>query len=259
MGYSFDDLGIGRAEVLGALDLVADGGEKLGAPARSVYLMDPRDQLLWDLHITLRAIAQLTGKKIAPEERGNYHLDAFNSLGFSYVIFDEQKVRELGIRGHLPVAIEDEHVLYSPEKDGVRNGLLNPLSARVRDVAQLNAADAFRVSYEHAIARMHFGIERRTADARQVKQARGLTCEGCGLDGEAAFGRDLAMSAMEAHHLVPVADMPEGGREVSTDDFAVLCATCHRLIHRLQSPDDLDGLRKLMRGKGPGKGLPWLR
>lgn len=56
------------------------------------------------------------------------------------------------------------------------------------------------------------------------------------------------MSCMDAHHLEPVADMPKEGRQVRFEDFKVLCATCHRLIHRLERPDDLNGLRALVTG-----------
>ena len=129
---------------------------------------------------------------------------------------------------------------------------------RIPNPESLHDAPPNHLAYESRIARTHLVFERRVASSRWVKARKGLICESCGLDGKAAFGAELAMSAMEAHHLVPVAQMPEAGRTVSTVDFAVLCATCHRLIHRLESPDDLDGLRKLVRGEGPGAGLPWL-
>ena len=29
-------------------------------------------------------------------------------------------------------------------------------------------------------------------------------------------------------------------------DFAVLCANCHRMIHRTSDPSDLEGFRKLI-------------
>jgi 5-methylcytosine-specific restriction protein A len=52
----------------------------------------------------------------------------------------------------------------------------------------------------------------------------------------------------EAHHLIPIAMLK--GQKVSRNpktDFAVLCANCHRMIHRFESPWDLDAFRKTMR------------
>lgn len=101
--------------------------------------------------------------------------------------------------------------------------------------------------YETRVLKAHRAWERRGGSTLFVKEIRGLTCEGCGLDAEAHFGREIAMSCIEAHHLKPVAEMPAEGRIINPHDFAVLCATCHRIIHRLESPNDLEGLRTVVR------------
>jgi 5-methylcytosine-specific restriction protein A len=38
-------------------------------------------------------------------------------------------------------------------------------------------------------------------------------------------------AAFEAHHLLPLALLAEG-RKTKLEDVALLCANCHRLIHR---------------------------
>lgn len=104
--------------------------------------------------------------------------------------------------------------------------------------------------YENTVLRWHLTQERQGAAGRLAKEMKPLICEGCGLDGVAAFGPELSSRCMEAHHLSPVSAMPEGGRIVDPiKDFAILCATCHRLIHGLTRPDDLPTLRKLWAGK----------
>jgi 5-methylcytosine-specific restriction protein A len=48
---------------------------------------------------------------------------------------------------------------------------------------------------------------------------------------------------------MPLAQLPEG-KPVSLDpvkDFRVLCANCHRMMHRRGAPDGVDELRELLR------------
>ncbi|SNY46466.1 HNH endonuclease [Pseudooceanicola antarcticus] len=256
MGYSFNDLGIGRRDVLEAIDALRFGLIEPTGRSRNAYIVDPRDEWLCDLKQVLQALEHITDRTLLPGYTTHRYRTDLKRAGFSLLVFEEQAQRALGVAGFDPVELEAAHMLHRSNGTTFRNWFGTARTPDRQDGPEVASDLRF---YESRVARWHLAFERLGQNARLVKQSQGLTCAGCGLDGEAAFGRDLAMSAMEAHHLVPVADMPEGGREVSTDDFAVLCATCHRLIHRLQSPDDLVGLRKLMRGKGPGKGLPWLR
>jgi len=38
-------------------------------------------------------------------------------------------------------------------------------------------------------------------------------------------------------------------KENKYDDFYILCATCHRAIHKLEHPDDLEGLKEIVSSK----------
>jgi len=78
---------------------------------------------------------------------------------------------------------------------------------------------------------------------KQAKRAFGaLSCEACGTTPSDAFG-DSADAAIEAHHLVPLSELPDAGTETTVDDLALLCATCHRLVHALDvSVEDLTAL-----------------
>ena len=60
-----------------------------------------------------------------------------------------------------------------------------------------------------------------------------LFCEvpGCGFDFEATYG-ELGNGFAEVHHLDPMRAMPHEGAIVTTEDLAVVCANCHRMIHR---------------------------
>ena len=56
-----------------------------------------------------------------------------------------------------------------------------------------------------------------------------LECEGCKTAHETLHGRK-AHGMYDVHHRKPIS---EGQRETKLDDLAVLCASCHRLIHRI--------------------------
>ena len=98
--------------------------------------------------------------------------------------------------------------------------------------------------------REHRRVEGRV-NSEKVKKHRGYVCEACGFDFEERYG-SLGHKYIEAHHLKPYSDLGAGKlRKLNLEtDFAVLCANCHRMIHRLDSPGDLDGLRDKIRHSG---------
>ena len=58
---------------------------------------------------------------------------------------------------------------------------------------------------------------------------------------------ELGAGFIEAHHLVPFARLQ--GHAIPLDpvaDFAVLCANCHRMAHRMNDPADIEGLRAVI-------------
>ena len=83
-------------------------------------------------------------------------------------------------------------------------------------------------------------LERRGAH-RQFINIRGYRCEACGWSiGEDE--REVWGSSFELHHLAPVHELLENEtREVRIEDFAVLCASCHRAIHRTEFVSDVEG------------------
>jgi hypothetical protein len=73
----------------------------------------------------------------------------------------------------------------------------------------------------------------------------GTTCMVCGFDFEATYGVQGAGYA-EVHHLRPVSSLRSRTRVDPRVDMVVLCANCHRMIHRhkdkMLSPDELKSL-----------------
>lgn len=80
----------------------------------------------------------------------------------------------------------------------------------------------------------HQRIERNSSAAKKVKQHLKTTCQCCGFNFTERYG-EIGEDFIEVHHLKPLSSL-EPGRAVFYDiekDFAVLCANCHRMIHRM--------------------------
>ncbi len=57
-----------------------------------------------------------------------------------------------------------------------------------------------------------------------------LSCQVCGFDFEKKYGK-LGSGFIEAHHTIPVSIMLEN-HKTSPNDIALLCANCHRMVHK---------------------------
>jgi predicted HNH restriction endonuclease len=56
-----------------------------------------------------------------------------------------------------------------------------------------------------------------------------LACEGCGTDAVEKYGH-IGAGVADAHHIRPLHTLTEA-TETALDDLALLCATCHRVVH----------------------------
>ncbi|MEH6690628.1 MAG: DUF3578 domain-containing protein [Pseudorhizobium pelagicum] len=95
---------------------------------------------------------------------------------------------------------------------------------------------------------LHRKLDRR-ANREMVRKAHGsAACQVCRLEFKEKYG-PLGDGYFEAHHLTPLASLAPGEarRYDYKADFAVLCANCHRMAHRLKDPSQLDVLRKALK------------
>ena len=74
-------------------------------------------------------------------------------------------------------------------------------------------------------------LERRGSNRKFIHK-KGFKCEACEWSIE-EDEQEIWGSSFELHHLVPFSELKENEKlSVSPEDFAVLCASCHRAIHR---------------------------
>lgn len=179
--------------------------------------------------------------------------------------FDAEPIH-LKDTGGLPKGYEAGHAFgrsYDPTQLPSEQELKADLAAMVRLYSALTArggldagifedagGDDFALGSNSTVIerrryRLHNRIERANLD--KVKKAHGYRCAVCEFNFVERYG-EIGKNFIEAHHLTPMSSLPED-KPVSMralEDFAVLCSNCHRMIHRLDDPADLDGLRGLL-------------
>ncbi len=63
-----------------------------------------------------------------------------------------------------------------------------------------------------------------------LKETGGLRCEACDFDFAVRYGK-LGYGFAECHHKIPVAQLTEG-HPIRLAGLAIVCANCHRMLHR---------------------------
>lgn len=64
----------------------------------------------------------------------------------------------------------------------------------------------------------------------EALRIHGLACMACGFDFAKTYG-SLGVGFAEVHHVIPLADAGSRKTDPATD-LSVLCANCHRMVHR---------------------------
>ncbi|MBW4033801.1 MAG: hypothetical protein HIU88_14260 [Acidobacteria bacterium] len=72
------------------------------------------------------------------------------------------------------------------------------------------------------------GLRKRKIDSVR-KAGKPIACEVCGFDFEVVY-RERGRDYCEVHHRTPLHE--SGQTTTKLEDLAVLCANCHRMIHR---------------------------
>jgi predicted HNH restriction endonuclease len=104
--------------------------------------------------------------------------------------------------------------------------------------------------------RAHITRERNTRLLRcaklRAKLLHGhLCCEACGFDFFEMYG-EVGEDYIECHHTVPVSDLTPQSR-TQIRDIALLCANCHRIVHRRRPWLTLNELKRLILLRNDGR------
>lgn len=71
-----------------------------------------------------------------------------------------------------------------------------------------------------------------------------MQCEVCGFIFENTYG-ELGKDYIECHHIVPLSEI-DVQRETKISDLALVCANCHRMLHRKKTLLSIQDLKKII-------------
>ncbi|WP_328725692.1 HNH endonuclease [Streptomyces sp. NBC_00259] len=115
-------------------------------------------------------------------------------------------------------------------REGVSTGELQDL-AQTGDEEfddDISAPEGRLLLRRHRARERNKGLRKKKIDS-VLRKGGSLACEACGFDFEAVYG-ERGAGYVECHHVVPLHEAGEGKTKLS--DLALICANCHRMIHR---------------------------
>lgn len=112
--------------------------------------------------------------------------------------------------------------------------------------------DEFEAPEGRVLFRLHRSRERSRTLVRRKKDLTlerlgRLSCQACDFDFSERYGR-LGEGFIECHHTVPVSQLRPGDR-TRLQDLALVCANCHRMLHRGGETLTIAALREIIRGR----------
>lgn len=121
--------------------------------------------------------------------------------------------------------------------------LLGPLPPAADDETE----DDEEATEGRVLTRVHKSRERnrkivKKKKAKVLKETGKLECEACGFDFAKTYG-ELGEGFAECHHTKPVSELTPG-EKTKLSDLAILCANCHRMIHKQRPWLTLNDLEK---------------
>jgi 5-methylcytosine-specific restriction protein A len=140
--------------------------------------------------------------------------------------------------GALDVEVLDEFLVRPDEMTEVARLIREGISAGdLQDLAQADddeLDDDFSAPEGRLLLRRHRARERNKGLRKKkiesvLRKGGTLECESCGFDFEEVYG-ERGAGYVECHHVVPLHQAGEGKTKLS--DLALICANCHRMIHR---------------------------
>ena len=100
------------------------------------------------------------------------------------------------------------------------------------------------------LTRVHVTRERNQGLIKRKKKSvlnktGSLKCEVCSFDFKQVYG-ELGEGFAECHHVKPVSQL-KPNEKTRIDDLAILCANCHRMIHRKRPWKTVEELKSILK------------
>lgn len=141
-------------------------------------------------------------------------------------------------------AIPNDETLSNDLKELLTLYLLLATKELIPSSTSSEEDDEFGLNTEDLTSlREHKRIERNRKLAEKAKKIHGYICQACGFDFEKKYG-EIGRAFIESHHLTPLHTLR--GQKVTLNpkkDFSVLCANCHRMIHKSEFVSHVEDFR----------------
>lgn len=131
--------------------------------------------------------------------------------------------------------------------------------AKIANIIRANHALIDQVSLEDEaeelpegkiLTRLHHLRERnpklvKLKKAQVMRKTGKLACEVCGFDFEESYG-EIGRGFAECHHTIPLHEL-KTSTKVKLSDLSILCANCHRMVHKTRPLLKVIELKKISR------------
>lgn len=95
----------------------------------------------------------------------------------------------------------------------------------------------------HKLRERNSRLSKKKKD-KVLKETKKLECEVCGFDFYNVYG-DLGYGFAECHHIIALSSVA-AGHKTKISDLAIICANCHRMLHRSRKWLSIKDLKELV-------------
>lgn len=209
---------------------------------------DPTDPLVIELSNMLRKLGELTHGTLSNFEENYRSPDSIRMRCANFAKLDPN--RSSGMGGSTGEKVRSVFEKYTPNLQ-----LLKKEATKIKEtiesagILNFHLDDEFEELVPEGGVRMkvHRAYERKNSNRKKVlksfKRRNGgkLFCQVCQTNPNAVFGMDDEFPILDVHHLKQLSEIGEI-HTPNIRDFAVLCPTCHRAIHKLDDCSDVEAL-----------------
>src|SRR5690606_9866846 len=141
----------------------------------------------------------------------------------------------------------DNRVYLKKLADCIKRTVENPIiNDKLYQIPDEDDEEVFSVREGLVIYKLHKYRERnnkinKKKKEQHLKKFGKLACEACSFDFYKFYG-ELGKGFIECHHLIPLSEIDEA-TETKLEDLALVCANCHRMLHRAINTLGIEGLK----------------
>ena len=249
-----------------------DTAEKLDALGFEVSKLEKDADWIWDEHVlaldlymknreklptkgsapvrSLSGLLRKLGNKTGAAKTAKYR----NANGVAMKLMNFRRLDQESRSPGLPHGAKGEEKVWK--------AYANDKEKLARDAAAIRAAiedesvdlrpldDEYEAEEGAVILRLHRSKERDSRLSRKKKRETlsrtgRLSCEVCGFDFFDRYG-EYGEGYIEAHHRRPISSLSKP-EKTKLSDLALVCANCHRMLHKKIGLLDLQDLKKMLR------------